>query len=550
MHLLMPGWNVREERPGAIATLTSLQNVFCQHECGLGSAECRQDQSWASRNIENVLFAGVEFTIRLVSGSGDIKLTKDGKSIIHPTAALIARSATAQDDITGDGTTSNVILIGELLKQSEKYVSDGLHPRVITEGFELAKKEALKFLDEFRIVKANGIDRETLISVSRTSLRTKVPVAVADNLTEAIVEAVFTVKKDNLPIDLHMVEVMKMQHQSAMDTRLIKGLVLDHGGRHPDMPKRLENCYILNLNVSLEYEKTEINSGFYYSSAEQRDRLVQSERSHTDAKVRRIIELKKLVCDGTNKSFVVVNQKGIDPLSLDMLAKQGIMALRRAKRRNGERLQLISGGIVQNSVEDLSLDILGYAGLVYEQSIGEDKYTFIEQVAKPQSATILVKGPNQHTIIQINDAIRDGLRAVKNAIEDNSVVPGAGAFQIALHARLMKFKESVSGRAKLGVQAFADAQLVIPKALAQNAGLDQQDCLLLLQEEFQKGRIVGLNLTTGGVLDPRAEGIWDNYRVLRHLLNACTVIASNLLLVDEIMRAGRSSLKTNPEGEP
>jgi T-complex protein 1 subunit zeta len=463
---------------------------------------------------------------------------------------LIARSATAQDDITGDGTTSNVILIGELLKQSEKYVSDGLHPRVITEGFELAKKEALKFLDEFRIVKANGIDRETLISVSRTSLRTKVPVAVADNLTEAIVEAVFTVKKDNLPIDLHMVEIMKMQHQSAMDTRLIKGLVLDHGGRHPDMPKRLENCYILNLNVSLEYEKTEINSGFYYSSAEQRDRLVQSERSHTDAKVRRIIELKKLVCDGTNKSFVIVNQKGIDPLSLDMLAKQGIMALRRAKRRNGERLQLISGGIVQNSVEDLSLEILGYAGLVYEQSIGENKYTFIEQVATPQSATILVKGPNQHTIIQINDAIRDGLRAVKNAIEDNSVVPGAGAFQIALHARLMKFKETVSGRAKLGVQAFADAQLVIPKALAQNAGLDQQDCLLLLQEEYQKGHIVGLNLATGGVLDPRAEGIWDNYRVLRHLLNACSVIASNLLLVDEIMRAGRSSLKTNPEGEP
>lgn len=435
-----------------------------------------------------------------------------------------------------------------MLKQAEKYTSDGLHPRIITEGYELAKREALKFLDGFRVMKPDGLDRETLISVSRTSLRTKVPNSLADNLTEAIVEGVLTVQRPNEPIDLHMVEIMKMQSQSALDTKLIKGLVLDHGGRHPDMPKRLENCYILNLNVSLEYEKTEINSGFYYSSAEQRDRLVASERSHTDAKVRRVIELKKLVCDGTDKSFVIVSQKGIDPLSLDMLAKQGILALRRAKRRNGERLQLICGGSVQNSVEDLTPEVLGYAGLVYEQSIGEEKYTFIEKVAHPNSATILVKGPNGHTINQIKDAIRDGLRAVKNAIEDGCVIPGAGAFQIALHHHLTKFKDTVSGRVKLGVQAFADAQLIIPKALAQNAGLDQQDSLVLLQEEYLKGHVVGLNLSTGGALDPRAEGIWDNYRVLRHLLNACTVIASNLLLVDEIMRAGRSSLKSGGAG--
>ncbi len=455
---------------------------------------------------------------RLVSGSGDIKLTKDGKvllhemSIIHPTAALIARSATAQDDITGDGTTSNVVLIGELLKQSERYISDGLHPRIIAEGFDLAKREALAFLESFKVKRPEGMDRETLISVARTSLRTKVPVAVADNLTEAIVEAVLLVKREDVakePIDLHMVEIMKMQHQSALDTKLVKGLVLDHGGRHPDMPKRLEKCHVLILNVSLEYEKTEVNSGFYYSSAEQRDRLVASERNHTDAKVNRIIELKKLVCDDNDTSFVIINQKGIDPLALDMLAKQGILALRRAKRRNMERLQLACGGVGQNSVEDLSPSILGYAGLVTEQTLGEEKYTFVEHVANPRSATILVKGPNQHTISQINDAIRDGLRSVKNAIEDGCVVPGAGAFQVGLHAHLMAFKDkSVTGRAKLGVQAFADAQLAIPKALAFNAGLDQQDSLLLLQEQQAMGNIVGLDLSTGGVLilAPRASG--------------------------------------------
>lgn len=433
---------------------------------------------------------------------------------------MIARSATAQDDITGDGTTTNVVLIAELLKQSEKYISDGLHPRVIVSGFELAKKEALDFLEKFKISHAAGVDRESLISVARTSLRTKLDNAMADSLTENLVEAVLSIKEEGKPIDLFMVEIMKMQHQSARDTKLVKGLVLDHGGRHPDMPKKLENCYILSLNVSLEYEKTEINSGFYYSSAEQRDRLVQSERSHTDAKVRKIIELKNLVCDGNGKTFVVINQKGIDPLSLDMLAKQGILALRRAKRRNMERLQLCCGGSTQNSVEDLKPEVLGYAGSVYEQSLGEDKFTFIEKVSNPRSVTLLIKGPNQHTINQINDAIRDGLRAIKNAIEDRSLVPGAGAFQVALHQHLTKFKDTVNGRQKLGIQAFADAQLIVPKCLAQNAGLDQQDSLVMLMEEHQKGRIVGLDLRSGKSLDPRAEGIWDNYRVLRHLLNS------------------------------
>jgi len=433
------------------------------------------------------------------------------------------------------------------LKQAERYISDGLHPRVLTEGFDFAQKEALAFLEEFKTV-PTSMDRETLLSVSRTALRTKLQHALADKLAEGIVEAVLTIKRDGMPLDLHMVEIMKMMSQSQSETRLIKGLVMDHGGRHPDMPKKLTNCYILILNVSLEYEKTEINSGFFYSSAEQRDRLIESERRFTDAKVKKIIELKKTVCDGTDKSFVIVNHKGIDPLSLDMLAKQGILALRRAKRRNMERLQLSCGGETQNSVDDLRAECLGFAGLVYEQSLGDDKFTFVEQVENPHSATILIKGPNHHSLNQINDAVRDGLRAVKNAIEDCALIPGAGAFQAALHEHLKRYKETVSGRAKLGVQAFADAQLVIPKTLAVNAGLDPQDMIVALLEASAQGKTVGINLSTGSLIDPRTEGIWDNYRVVRHLLTSCSVIASNLLLVDEIMRAGRSSLKTNQNG--
>merc|ERR1719454_115852 len=202
-----------------------------------------------------------------------------------------------------------------------------------------------------------------------------------------------------------MVEVMHMKHKLTTESRLVRGIVMDHGSRHPDMPKQLENCYILTANVSLEYEKSEVNAGFYYSSAEQKDKLVDSERRFTDEKVKKIIELKKKVCTEENKkSFVLINQKGIDPPSLEMLARENIIALRRAKRRNMERLPLIVGGSACNSVDDLTVEDLGTADLVYEQTLEDEKFTFIEGVRNPHSCTVLCKGPNEHSIGQMKDA--------------------------------------------------------------------------------------------------------------------------------------------------
>ncbi|XP_048583092.1 T-complex protein 1 subunit zeta isoform X1 [Nematostella vectensis] len=507
----------------------------------------------AARGLQDVLKTnlGPKGTMKmLVSGSGDIKLTKDGNVLLHemqiqhPTASLIARVATAQDDITGDGTTSNVMIIGELLKQADLYVSEGLHPRLVTEGFEVAKKKALEVLEEVKV--SREMDRDTLINVAKTSLRTKVRTELADLLTEVVVDAVLTIRKPKKPIDLHMVEVMEMRHKTDSDSKLVKGLVMDHGARHPDMKKMVEDAFILTCNVSMEYEKSEVNSGFFYKSSEEREKLVAAERKFTDDKVQKIIDLKKQVCEGNNKGFVVINQKGIDPFSLDMLAKEGVVALRRAKRRNMERIPLACGGLAINSVEDLTPDVLGHAGLVYEHVLGEDKYTFIEDCKHPESVTILIKGPNKHTLSQIKDAIRDGLRAVKNAIEDGCVVPGAGALEIAIHAALIDFKKTVKGRARLGVQAFADALLVIPKTLAQNSGFDPQETMVKLLEEYADSNTpVGVDLSSGEAMIPADAGVWDNYRVKRQLLHSCTVIASNLLLVDEVMRAGMSSLKGN-----
>ncbi|KAI7477505.1 T-complex protein 1 subunit, partial [Hortaea werneckii] len=326
----------------------------------------------AGEGLQDVLASnlGPTGTLKmLVDGAGAIKLTKDGSVLLkemqiqNPTAVMIARAATAQDDICGDGTTSVVLMVGELLKQADRYIAEGLHPRVLTDGYEMAKAETIRFLDEFKMAKE--VERELLLSVCRTSLSTKINPILAEQLTPAIVDSVLSIYQPPEKPDLHMVEIMTMQHRTAADTQLIRGLALDHGARHPDMPKDVKNAYILTLNVSLEYEKSEINSGFYYSSAEQREKLVESERRFVDDKLRKIVELKKEVC-GTDpsKGFVIVNQKGIDPLSLDVLVKNGIFALRRAKRRNMERLQLICGGTAQNSVDDMTPDVLGWAGHV------------------------------------------------------------------------------------------------------------------------------------------------------------------------------------------
>merc|ERR1712154_579895 len=341
-------------------------------------------------------------------------------------------------------------------------------------------------------------------------------------------------------IDLHMVEIMIMAHKSEFDTKLVRGLVLDHGARHPNMAKRSENCYICTANIGLEWEKTEVNSSFFWSSADQREKLVAAERKHVNDKVRAIIALKNKVCDGNNSSFVVVNQQGIDPISLDLLQKEGIIGIRRAKKRNMERIPLACGGFAVNSPQDLVPDCLGKAGIVYEHVLGDDKFTFIEDVKNAFSCPILIRGPNKHSINQIKDAIRDGLRAVNNTIMDSNVILGAGCFEADAYFNLMKFKKTIDGRKKLGIQAFADAMLAIPRTLASNAGHDQQDVLIKLLQETEKGKTVGCDLETGDLMDPRAVGVFDNYCVKKQLLHLGSIIASKLLLVDEIMRAGRS----------
>merc|ERR1719446_984790 len=437
---------------------------------------------------------------------------------------MIARAANALDDMCGDGTTTAVLFIGELMRQAERYIGDGVHPRVLVDGMELAKVEVLKFLEEFKVAKQ--AERELLVNVTRSSLNTKIHPTLANPLCEVLVDAVQTISQERpgdkesgrrREIDLHMVEVMHMQHKMSTECKLVRGLVLDHGGRYSDLPSSMENCYILCLNVSLEYEKTEVHSGFFWSNAEQREKLIASERAFTDEKVHKIVELKKKLCDGTDKNFIVINQKGIDPPSLEILARANIVGIRRAKKRNGERIPLACGGRQVNSVEDLVEADLGFAKHVYEQVLGDDKYTFIEGVENPFSCTILIKGPNDYQIAQTKEAIRDGLRAIKNTMEDKCVVPGGGTFEIAANEHLVQYaRTSVSGKVKLGVHAFADALLIVPRTLAQNSGFDAQETLLKVQEAHVKDKKpFGVDTMTGDALPSDVANVWDGYIVKR-----------------------------------
>lgn len=383
-------------------------------------------------------------------------------------------------------------------------------------------------------------NRDLLTSIALTSLATKLDYDYSLSLSKSLVSSVQCIHSgDNTPIDLSRIEIMPIS-RSTNDSRFINGIVLDHGARHPDMPDVLHNCKIMTLNTSLEYEKTETQSSFYYSSAEEREKLVESERKWLDERCRQIIDFKRSVCK-EGESFVIINQKGVDPLSLDIFAKEGIFCLRRAKRRNMERLTLACGGSPIHSLQDVEESQLGYAGKVSQVNLGEESFTFVEDCVNAKSCTMLLQGPNDHSLNQAKDAIKDGLRALKNALEDKAVVAGAGAFEVATASYLQKkVLPNVTGKQKLGVQAFCDALLIIPKTLADNSGLDVQDTLLKLQDEHSSSNmLVGLDVKTGEAILPCDEGIWDNVRVKRQCLYLSTVLASQLLLVDEVMRAGK-----------
>jgi T-complex protein 1 subunit zeta len=465
------------------------------------------------------------------SEKGELSLTKDGGdlinqlTIIHPTAIFLGRSGKAQEKAFHDGVSSLITLIDAILKQCEFKLSDGVHPRVLVHGLEEARVEALKQLD--RIAIPSSPLRSNLKDYASSASFTKSNVPVAD----VVVDAINLIRSGD-SIDLDRIEIVKIRSASE-SVRLVRGLVLDQCFRHELMPKQIKNVRILALNVSLELENSAVNALVHVANADQRERMIIAERKFVDDKLRSIIQLKAL----TNSDFLLMNGKGIDGPCLDMLSHANISAVRRVSRKTLQRLIYATGCKLVNCVDDLMPNVLGFAGKVTEENHRGKKYVFIDEVEAPKAVSIVIGGMTDSISALTESAVKDSLRALQHTIEDHKVLPGAGAIEVALHLSLMnEFRTKVEGKNRIGVEVLAEAPLAIPRALAQNAGLNAATVIPDLLSEAEQGGLAGIEIETGEVIDPTEFGIFDTYRVVRGIVQSAPIVASRLLLVDSIIQ--------------
>ena len=490
----------------------------------------------AAKGLQEIMKSnlGIHGTLKmLVSGSGELKITKDGfvllqeMQIQNPIASLIAKSISVQNYKLGDGTTSIIIILGEIFRQIEKYIEKGIHPQIICQGIDLGKRELEKWLPTQTV--ELKINKLSLLTLATSVLSTKLKKNLVSKLANIVANAILTIYREGEEIDLDMIEIMSMESQIELESRFIKGIVLDHGSRHIGMPSILNDSFILLCNISLEYEKSEFDSEFTFNSIDKQEKLSFKERDFIDKKVKKIIQLKRSVCKDTKKGFLVINQKGIDMVSLDILSKEGILAIRRAKRKNMERISLMCNAVPINSVDDIKAEVLGYAGLVYEQIVNEEKYTFIENVSNPFSGTILIKGRNTFLKQQIKDAIKNSLVTLKNFIKDKSVLIGGGQVELASYNHLISYSEVIKGRKKFGVIALAAGILSIPKTLSENSGEDPY----LYFNKIENILIQNNNFAS--VIESNQNQIFDCFTVKKQILNSVCSITNNILLIDEII---------------
>lgn len=462
----------------------------------------------------------------LVSASGDIKLTKNGNLLLkemqiqNPVALLIARFISNQNNNFGDGATSIILILGELFRYIEKYLEKNIHPQILCEGIDIGKRQLEQWIDTKKIKSKKK--KLILFRIARSIFETKLKISSIDKISKIVVDAVLTIHKKKEIFDLNLIEILQMEGQTENDSRFVRGLVLDHGSRHPDMPKILHNVFILVCNISLEYEKSEINSSFSLLSSDQQEKQFNRERELIDKKINKIIQLKRLVCKKGNKSFLVINQKGIDNISLDLFCREGILALRRAKKKNMERISILCNSVPVNSSDDIDSSILGFAGLVYEQTIGEEKYTFIENVSNPFSGTILIKGCNIFLRKNTEEVIKNGIKSLKMSIEDNCCLKGGGFIESTGSKFLSSYANKVSGGAKYGIISLAKALLIIPETLRENGN---------------KNKVVDSNNSENNTRrkSRKRTKVFDCFSNKKEIFISVCTLANQILLIDEIL---------------
>jgi thermosome len=475
----------------------------------------------------------------LVDSIGDITITNDGVTILqemeveHPAAKMMVEVAKTQNEEVGDGTTSAVILAGELLKRAESLLDQEIHPTVITKGYQLAKEEALRVLDELAIP-INIDDTETLKKIVVTSMSGKSGKEAAPKIADLLIEAVRSVaevKDGKIKIDKDNIKRVKKHGASVEETQLVKGIIVDKEIVHPQMPKTIKNAKIALLDCPLEIEKTETDAQIRITSPEQLQAFLEQEQKMLKEMVNKIVAV------GAN---VVLCEKGIDDLAQHYLAKKGIAACRRIKRSDLEALAKATGARIVSNLDDLTEKDLGYAELVEERKIAGEAMTFVTGCKNPKAVTILVRGSTEHVVDEIDRNVEDGIGALISALESGKIVPGAGAIEEELAKRIREFAEKFSGREQLAIQEFANALEIIPRTLAENAGLDPIDILVELRAAHEQGKTTyGVDVFTGKIVDALKAGIIEPLKVKSQAIKSAAEAAEMILRIDDVIAASK-----------
>ncbi len=477
----------------------------------------------------------------LVDSLGDVVITNDGVTILkemdieHPAAKMIVEIAKTQDDEVGDGTTTAVVLAGELLKRSEALLDQDVHPTVIASGYRQAAAKAREILDT--LAYPVGVKDEALLrQFAITAMTGKGAEAVGEKLAGLCVKAIKAVVDENGKVDVEDIKVEKKVGGTIGDSELIEGLVIDKERIHPNMPKTVKNAKIALLDTPLEIEKTEIDAKIEITSPDQ----LQSFLDQEEKMLKTMVD--KIKATGAN---VVFCQKGVDDLVQHYLAKNGIMAARRVKESDLKKLAKATGAKVRTSVDELSKDDLGIAGLVEERKVGDESMIFVEKCKEPKAVSIILRGGTEHVVDELDRAVHDALRVVGVVVEDKKYVAGGGSTEIELALRLKDFASTVGGREQLAIEAFADSMEVIPRTLAENAGLDPIDTLVNLRSKHESGKgdskNFGINVFTGESVDMKKLGVVEPLRVKTQAISGASEAAVMILRIDDVIAASKLS---------
>lgn len=479
----------------------------------------------------------------LVDGMGDVVITNDGVTILkemdieHPAAKMMVEIAKTQDQEVGDGTTTAVVLAGELLKQAEELLEQEIHPTVIAAGYRAASDKSMEILKGLA-VSVLAKDESLLRNIAITAMTGKGSQSSREELADMAVKAVQSVVDADGTVDTDNITVEKKVGGSIADSSMVSGVVIDKDRLHPNMPKSVKGARIALLNAAVEIEKTEVDAKIQITSPDQLQGFLDQEENMLKGMV------DKITATGANVLFV---QKGIDDLAQHFLAKAGIYTIRRVKKSDMEKLARATGGRVVSSIHEITESDLGKAGLVEERKVSDEKMTFVQDCNNPKSVSIILRGGTEHVVDELGRAMEDALRVVGVAVKDRMLVAGGGAPEVELALRLRSYASTVGGREQLAIEAFANAMEIIPKTLAENAGLDQIDSLVSMRSQHEKGvKTAGLDMDTGKAIDMLKLGVVEPLRVKTQAIQSAAEAAIMILRIDDVI----ASKSGGPGGMP